>query len=81
MEKGRGGRGSIARARFRWQSTHLDGVQRPLFTGWWNIDTWIQSARPKSGCELGHCQASGGPAGAPSGPKAAADAGHMEAAS
>jgi hypothetical protein len=49
-EKGRGGRGSIARARFRRQLRRLGGIQRPLFTVWWNIDTWTQSARPNSGC-------------------------------
>jgi hypothetical protein len=34
MEKGRGGRGSIARGRLVRQWTRLDGSQRPLFTVW-----------------------------------------------
>jgi hypothetical protein len=85
MEKGRGGRGSIARGRLGRQWTRLDGSQRPLYSAGQVIDTWIQSNRPKSGWELGHCRASGRPpavlAGVPSGPKAAAAAGHIGAAS
>jgi hypothetical protein len=84
-EKGRGGRRSIARGRLGRQWTRLDGIQRPLFTGAHEFEGWTQSARPKSGCKLGHCRASGGPpsvlAGDPSGPKAAAAAGHIGAAS
>ncbi len=60
-EKGRGGRGSIARGRFRRQSTRLVGFQRPLYSAGQVFDTWIQSNHPKSGCKLGHCRASGGP--------------------
>ena len=52
---------------FSAQRTHLEGPPRPLFTVLWNIDTWTQSAGPKSGCELGQvqpdssCRASGWP--------------------
>jgi hypothetical protein len=84
---------SISRARFRRQRTRLDGilVEDPyLLPGKiFKVDTvtWIRSARPnltpKSRCKLGHCRASGGLrpavlAGVPSGPKAAAAAGHIE---
>ena len=83
--KGRGSRGSIARGRLGRQWTPLDGNQRPLVNGPHEFENWDQSARPKSGCKLGHCRASGGPpavlAGVPSGPKAAAAAGHTGAAS
>ncbi len=55
------------------------GIQRPLFTGPHEPESWDQSARPKSGCELGHCgllvtcvhtwqKTSGGAGGVPSGP-------------
>ena len=58
----------------------------PYLMGRMNLkSSWTQSARPKSGCELGHCRASGGPpsvlVGVLSGPTAAAATGHIGAAS
>ncbi len=61
MEKGRGGRGPIARGRLGRQRTRLDGTQMPLLAYPVGvIDTWTLSNRPKSGCEFGHCRGSGG---------------------
>jgi hypothetical protein len=49
-------------ARFRRQWTRLGGSQRPLCNGPHEFESQARSARPKSGCELGQCRASGGPA-------------------